>query len=73
MTAAPDLTRSVAAVRSLFDAAACSCALVDAAGAVLRYVAADGRIQGNTQCVYAMALKFDLLPEALRPKAAQYL
>jgi signal transduction protein with GAF and PtsI domain len=42
MTAAPDLTRSVAAVRSLFDAAACSCALVDAAGAVLRYVAADG-------------------------------
>ena len=38
-----------------------------------RYVAADGRIQGNTQCVYAMALRFDLLPESLRPKAAQYL
>jgi len=38
-----------------------------------RYVAADGRIQGNTQCAYAMALKFDLLPEALKPKAAQYL
>ena len=37
------------------------------------YVAADGRIQGNTQCAYAMALKFDLLPENLRPKAAQYL
>ncbi len=38
-----------------------------------RYVAEDGRIKGNTQCVYAMALKFELLPENLRPKAAQYL
>lgn len=38
-----------------------------------RYVAADGRIQGNTQCAYAMALKFDLLPESLRAKALQYL
>ncbi|MFO1513818.1 MAG: alpha-L-rhamnosidase C-terminal domain-containing protein [Verrucomicrobiota bacterium] len=38
-----------------------------------RYVAVDGRIAGNTQCVYAMALKFDLLPEELRAKAAQYL
>ena len=38
-----------------------------------RYVGADGRIQGNTQCCYAMALKFDLLPQSLRAKAAQYL
>jgi alpha-L-rhamnosidase len=38
-----------------------------------RYVAPDGRIRGNTQCAYAMALKFELLPEALRPTAAQYL
>ena len=38
-----------------------------------RYVAADGRITGNTQCDYAMALKFELLPENLRPIAAQYL
>jgi len=38
-----------------------------------RYVAADGRIAGNTQCVYAMALKFELLSDALKPKAAQYL
>jgi alpha-L-rhamnosidase len=38
-----------------------------------RYVTADGRIEGNTQCAYAMALKFELLPEELRPKAAQYL
>ena len=29
--------------------------------------------QGNTQSAYAMALKFELLPEDLRPKAAQYL
>ena len=38
-----------------------------------RYVAADGRIAGNTQCAYAMALKFELLPEALRAQAAQHL
>ena len=38
-----------------------------------RYVAADGRIKGNTQCAYAMALKFELLPDELRPKAADYL
>ena len=38
-----------------------------------RYVAPDGRIKGNTQCVYDMALKFELLPPDLRPKAAQYL
>lgn len=38
-----------------------------------RYVTADGRIHGNTQCAYALALKFDLLPGKLQPKAAQYL
>jgi alpha-L-rhamnosidase len=38
-----------------------------------RFVDGDGRIKGNTQCCYAMALKFDLLPEALRPVAARYL
>ncbi len=38
-----------------------------------RYVAADGRITGNTQCAYAMALKFELLPIELQTKAAQYL
>jgi len=38
-----------------------------------RYVKPDGRIFGNTQCCYAMALKFDLLPEELRSKAVQYL
>jgi len=38
-----------------------------------KFVAADGRIQGNTQCGYAMALKFGLLADELRTKAAEYL
>ena len=42
-------------------------------GLVNKYVSPDGRIQGNTQCGYVMALKFDLLPIALRAKAADYL
>ena len=37
------------------------------------FVGADGRIKGNTQCVYIMALKFDLLPDEIKAKAAQYL
>jgi alpha-L-rhamnosidase len=37
------------------------------------YVSTDGRIHGNTQAGYALALHFDLLPEELRPKAARYL
>ena len=37
------------------------------------YVAADGRIQGNTQTCYVLALRFNLLPEELRAKAVQYL
>lgn len=36
------LTRSVTAVRGLFDAAACSCALATAEGSGLVFVAADG-------------------------------
>ncbi len=38
-----------------------------------RYVAADGKITSGTQCAYAMALKFDLLPEDLRESAAKWL
>lgn len=37
-----ELSRSMGAVRRLFGAAACSCALVDEDGAALRFVAADG-------------------------------
>jgi alpha-L-rhamnosidase len=38
-----------------------------------KYVTADGHIEGNTQTAYALALKFDLLPDNLRANAAQYL
>ena len=38
-----------------------------------RYVKEDGRIEGNTQCGYAMALKFGLLDAPQREKAVQYL
>ena len=38
-----------------------------------RYVSPDGTIAGDTQCGYALALKFELLPADLRPKAAQHL
>ena len=37
------------------------------------YVASDGRIEGDTQTCYVLALHMDLLPEELRPAAAQYL
>ena len=37
------------------------------------YVAADGRIKGNTQTCYVMALYFDLLPTDKRRAAADYL
>ncbi len=36
-----------------------------------RFVKADGSIQGDTQAGYALALAFGLLPESLRPLAAQ--
>ena len=38
-----------------------------------KYVSPDGHLDGNTQAAYAMALRFDLLPDELRSKAAQYL
>ncbi len=37
------------------------------------YVAADGRIEGDTQTVYVLALAFDLLPPERRERATQYL
>jgi alpha-L-rhamnosidase len=37
------------------------------------YVAEDGRIQGDTQAGYAIALHFDLLSEKLRPAAMKYM
>ena len=38
-----------------------------------RFVKPDGRIEGDTQGGYALALSFNLLPDDLRPKAAQLL
>jgi len=38
-----------------------------------RFAQADGRIEGDTQGGYALALSFNLLPEDLRPKAARLL
>ncbi len=37
------------------------------------YVGPDGRIKGDTQCVYLMALRFELLADDEREKAVQYL
>ncbi len=37
------------------------------------YVGPDGRIRGDTQCVYVLALAFDLLDGGLRELAAKYL
>ena len=42
MSSTDDLAHAVAAVRTLFDAAACSCALADEEGERLEFVAADG-------------------------------
>lgn len=42
MSIVEDLHSSVAAIRTLFDAAACSCALADEDGASLEFVTADG-------------------------------
>jgi alpha-L-rhamnosidase len=37
------------------------------------YVSPEGRVQGDTQAGYALALSFDLLPEALRPAALGFM
>src|SRR5262249_29407344 len=40
---------------------------------VREFVAADGRVAGETQAGYALALDFDLVPEALRAAAAAHM
>jgi len=37
------------------------------------YVSEDGRVKGDTQTCYVLALRFGLLPESLREKAVRYL
>ena len=38
-----------------------------------KYIAADGRITGDTQTCYLMALNMDLMPDSLRTKEGEYL
>lgn len=38
-----------------------------------KYVASDGRMHGDTQCCYVLALEFDLLPHAKRAMAVRHL
>lgn len=40
---------------------------------VSKFVDESGKIRGNTQAGYALALQFDLLPEELRPKAVAHM
>jgi alpha-L-rhamnosidase len=40
---------------------------------IKRYVKPDGSLEGNTQAGYALALRFNLLPAELRPKAAKHM
>ena len=68
------LARSCAAVGRSDDARKYEQLFQDIKAAFIkRYVSADGRIHGNTQSAYAMALRFDLVPDNLRAAAAQYL
>jgi alpha-L-rhamnosidase len=55
---ARDFRRLFAEIRDAFDRA---------------YVKPDGRIEGDTQTIYLLALAFDLLPEEMRPLAAERL
>lgn len=49
--------------------------LANRIGAVFRshFVENGGVVKGNTQAGYALALHFDLLPEAVRPEAARHM
>jgi alpha-L-rhamnosidase len=38
-----------------------------------KFVSADGKVKGETQTAYLLALRFNLLPEAMRPLAAKHL
>ncbi len=38
-----------------------------------RFVTGEGRLVGDTQTAYTLALRFDLLPKDLRPRAAEHL
>jgi len=70
-----DLLQRVARILDRKDDAARYLALLERIKAAFcrEYVTASGRIGENTQTAYALALQFDLLPDDLRPIAAQRL
>ncbi|MFQ5806335.1 MAG: glycoside hydrolase family 78 protein [Phycisphaerae bacterium] len=70
-----ELLSKMAAVIGREDDAQRYAALADDIKAAFNraYVAPDGRIQGNTQAGYALALNFNLLPDSLRAAAARYM
>jgi alpha-L-rhamnosidase len=72
---ATDLLSRMASVLGKDDAAKKYAALLgDIKAAFNRaYVGEDGRIQGDTQAGYALALHFELLPEKLRPAAFKHM
>jgi alpha-L-rhamnosidase len=70
-----DILRRAAAVLGKEAAAARHAQLLAGVTRAFRekFVAADGRVGEGTQTAYVLALDFDLLPEDLRPKAAELL
>ena len=70
-----DLLQRTAAVLGKADDAAAYAALLARIKEAFRreFVTATGRVGESTQTAYALALRFDLLPEALRPEAARRL
>ena len=70
-----ELVARVAAVIGRPDAAATYGALAERVKAAYceAYVKPDGRIEGDTQAVYALALRFDLLPAEVRQAAGDHL
>ncbi len=68
------LAKSCEALGRTEDAAKYNALFEDIKAAfVKKYVGEDGRIRGDTQTDYAMALKFGLMPDDLKAKAAEYL
>jgi alpha-L-rhamnosidase len=68
------LRRSALVLGKKDDAARYGDLLAKIKGAFTReFVTATGRVGENTQTAYALALQFDLLPDELRPLAAQRL
>jgi alpha-L-rhamnosidase len=68
------VAKAAAALGKTADAAAHEALFQDIRKAfIAKYVSPDGRVKGDTQCALLMALKFDLLPDELRAKAADWL